>query len=1279
MATRLPEQIIELDPNVESVNARVAFEGTLEPERELVSQFIGPPRLSTEYRKKHTLQVVDVQADKGIMWVGAPDNAVKLRKKGTVTGLSKIEWRVNNTYDRRHKNKIAAVLAYEIVLEAFQIRDFSGPNGQAAELSFSILHQVEGQNPEGDRQEQLQFILPIRFVPAEARLRCAWKDAPNIILWSNHQNRHHLGDLYLSNDPVINFATSIDQLRIQLSCKEADCTFEWDLDEAAASHEGELRFGSSNRELIITNLAVRERLRIPFFLVNIQPKIPEKLNVIVAVRYPEIKPLTQKKEFVIDHLPKVPANIVIKNFRESSEWISDKTFSNDIRFIGEVELLNDSPVNSDAFFEGAVRLIGDNRMGNYLYFGRPNSDNVELNEEYGDHLRIVDLEPRQQVQLPIFARFDQLLPTELLESVFKFTVSVQEGDDKSFAFSVDQKKLETALQFSIPNTRKGDYKGPDAPIEYHLLRQVGILNRKENSSTVLANFRIGNQGNDPLGPGGVLVGNFYLSIQGFPQEELPDWLQVSLQTEFNLSKFAASNLLTQDPILIRDGEAPVRLQLNFANNAPIDYEVFRLVLYFEFTYVEIDNNAEQYTDTTAAGNLLNRAGKRERSELNLELIRQRDEFYTAIDLGTSAIVVANFHADADLNYEYLNLQSILRRYLGRKYKEESMPEAKTDFLASNVILREGNQLFAADYPDNLTQLSPPIGEFYESNYAIPNIKMILGFDTVRDIDEGMEQLEYRDKSNTLRRPSETDPLRIDKVVADLFHSLIRHFILTKGASSESLNAKQKIILTVPNTFTALHISKLRDTLQEAFTYYSGVELDEILFLSESDAVAFQYLDKWVPVNEDRVENKQAIERGERSEYILVYDIGAGTLDLTYLKKSKSFRPDGRAIEKIDVLGRMGKNTAGNYIDFVIANIVFDLVKTQYAKEGPLGRFAFDFHNPEVDMYRKQILKYWVKNEVKPRLGKLTDKQNPEPDTTILVHIEKGNMDLIFTKNLMISLVEIIQHAHFQEMLRELSTDLFDHFFKLFPQAEDYRMSQVDTLIFSGRTSQMGLLRQTVSEALQTHRDNQVHQVDMNRLAGSEATNSFLKGVVARGALRYGVHYRNQALTTVRIEDTKLYNRFGIVYGDLYRDGQPMQFVEILGPQDEPRRTRNPDETRFDSRTVFVDIHQAREIFFVQTYLTDKDDFRDEFRRNHIISDYTNILKTYLKERHFRTLDRLAFKLTLSSHQGMILTIANGSVPDDVLMVESSDNFMGGYNGRSLAYRRSMWPAINVQQ
>lgn len=153
---------------------------------------------------------------------------------------------------------------------------------------------------------------------------------------------------------------------------------------------------------------------------------------------------------------------------------------------------------------------------------------------------------------------------------------------------------------------------------------------------------------------------------------------------------------------------------------------------------------------------------------------------------------------------------------------------------------------------------------------------------------------------------------LDDIMVSTFAALANAYL------SDSRHQAGKLVVTCPNTFTPLHRERLKRCVYKAVRQPPlNIRLeDRIELISESDAVAFHYL---------RRRAREEMPRGE--ERVLVYDFGAGTLDLTLTKVTwhhgDAVYPEGWQVE-----GRLGLPVAGNHLDTLLARLIDRLLREQ---------------------------------------------------------------------------------------------------------------------------------------------------------------------------------------------------------------------------------------------------------------------------------------------------------------------------------------------------------------
>ncbi|HEX7333452.1 MAG TPA: hypothetical protein VF290_18250, partial [Pyrinomonadaceae bacterium] len=155
-------------------------------------------------------------------------------------------------------------------------------------------------------------------------------------------------------------------------------------------------------------------------------------------------------------------------------------------------------------------------------------------------------------------------------------------------------------------------------------------------------------------------------------------------------------------------------------------------------------------------------------------------------------------------------------------------------------------------------------------------------------------------------PVTSTTVPLDKMVESSLTALIDGYLLADGTDYRA----DQVIICHPNTFTPNHRQKLREIAFKAFSRRFRIQrLERLHLISESDAVAYSYCRMQMKAN-----------RGSGTERLLVYDFGAGTLDLSLIriewKKVPYCYPARWKVE-----GRIGVPVAGNHLDEILARIV----------------------------------------------------------------------------------------------------------------------------------------------------------------------------------------------------------------------------------------------------------------------------------------------------------------------------------------------------------------------
>lgn len=595
-----------------------------------------------------------------------------------------------------------------------------------------------------------------------------------------------------------------------------------------------------------------------------------------------------------------------------------------------------------------------------------------------------------------------------------------------------------------------------------------------------------------------------------------------------------------------------------------------IVCKVNFNYRPVGSSIQDESDTFEPSFL------RYSSEIEFKIEKYTGNSWLALDFGTSAMVVA-YGSGADMMRRkeeelLLDLQKSLEGQL-EKYKALEVNEKETPFLSSEILLRPDNALVASNsYQDDIVMLSPDTDCMQKNlELKIPFLKSLIGMEYLPVFHEGLNKYKYRLTSDSEEYTFKEHPISVNTILKNTYNSLFRDFIVPQIDDSEELD---KIIITVPNTFTPKHLDLIGTIIQDKFPSFRK---DYIDFVSESDAVACNYLLNRGDYNFQRMDELEHPDK----EYILVYDIGAGTTDLTYFCISQL--ENGK--KEIEIIGRLGKSTAGNYLDYVIAKII-DAVYSPDEK-------VFNFTKPGIDNRKAaHDIKVFIRNHIKPQLDNSHALQvYIQPDGRISEYDEGIGAEEFDCS-------VILEHPFMEQYLQRNSEGLIKDFFSLFQFLPDSSRTSlekgqvpIDTVLFTGRTSQFEGLRTRVKECIREWSNKAVYFTSVDEP-------DKLKNVVARGALQYALNFRDMQVSNVSFKNRNLLARYGIIYNDPENYERKL-FKEFLNPHtkpihNEPLVINGLNIYEYDTDIAnalngedpFIDLTSTPTLFFVQSFSSD---------------------------------------------------------------------------------------------
>lgn len=632
---------------------------------------------------------------------------------------------------------------------------------------------------------------------------------------------------------------------------------------------------------------------------------------------------------------------------------------------------------------------------------------------------------------------------------------------------------------------------------------------------------------------------------------------------------------------------------------------------------------DYWEDKNGLGNLNEEYKKRKSIPIIWQLHLEPNPEWLCVDYGSSAIVCRYDNEILDLKKQK---DSLFRIAEDGKFRSDTF-EGKTPFLSSDIVLhtvRDTTQstLCSQQSKDentpylNLSVCLSPTSSLIKNDVRtqLPCLKILVGneylpskpdFLTFRyarkDLNGKVETIEAKD---AMSKKEESCILKISSIFNEAYSALFKYFIYPE-TKEKTIN---KLVLTYPNTYTPAHLKVLEKIAHETFP---KVRDGYLKFVSESDAVSAYYLQNWDSFNKGR--------NISEDETVLVYDMGAGTLDITLFSKRKN---ENGKIE-VNILGKIGTGKAGNYLDYIISEIINE--KVPDAIKGP--RTVSTTSVPDVQTLNERLdLKQTVKDIIKPNL---------KTDVELSCGPSKFNSSIILEDNRFVEFLDQVTYGIITQLLSYIND----------------RNLVIDTVLMSGRSCRLETLQKALKNTL-----NKIGCTDA-RIVKFKSNGDKEKTVVVEGAMARASLF-SSAESPVQIRSRRLYASYGLVYQKL---GGTYKYTELLKSSDFPFISDNTNLNDFESNNVeVIGTASAGCIKLIQTYLSPKD---TEFAYNNKDFEFISEMEEY-DMADFDGRDRLNVRLKLDYKNNISLYV-NGRIS-----IGSSPK---GVDLSSEITKRSIWP------
>jgi hypothetical protein len=501
-------------------------------------------------------------------------------------------------------------------------------------------------------------------------------------------------------------------------------------------------------------------------------------------------------------------------------------------------------------------------------------------------------------------------------------------------------------------------------------------------------------------------------------------------------------------------------------------------------YFEDDNN--NFDPTHPAAHLIEYPAPK----MSLTLAAPRCRSWVCVDNGTSAVVAMKREGGED---EVINLNRIQKNLLISESKGDYRQyEENSRFITSMLMFKPGGKLNSNTIMDSFYRFSPTEDEAIgNTQFISPPMKSIIGHNEIYNkwlnINDRNQIIQYTNEDGE-QITADDIVLSPSKAIEKSYDQLLNYY-MPEG--------EYNVVFTYPNKLSRFHVNQLRKNYRTRFPN------TELLDISESDAALLSYI------------TSGHFEIRPNSEtYILIYDMGAGTLDISYAKVT--INKD--LSRTVDVLGKTGSNTGGNYLDYIIAKILCLGNKTRedlYLRKSGVESFA---------------LKNKIADIIKPALSNF-----PE------------NVDNIDVKGVQIEYdcSSILNSDLVREYILECTEGIITDFKSYLPN----KLDRVDKVVFTGRASQFKPIINKLKIILNVN-DTQIVQFDDPQQA---------KEIVANGAIKYAALFARG--NAIKFHNRNLYSSFGIIYQDEF---EKEKYLPLL----HPIQNKHKDSVHDNNLTIF---------------------------------------------------------------------------------------------------------------
>ncbi len=435
-----------------------------------------------------------------------------------------------------------------------------------------------------------------------------------------------------------------------------------------------------------------------------------------------------------------------------------------------------------------------------------------------------------------------------------------------------------------------------------------------------------------------------------------------------------------------------------------------------------------------------------------------NEEWLSLDFGTSAIAMARGHRDELSSNSIIDLPPLFQNR-----KDKDAPK----FVSSAVMINIKDKPTEITDPEFVRIGVDDMALYQEGNIVLPTVKRLIGYEDY-PLERDIMILQNNKKVKT-------NILKVDSLLQVIYSSCIDTGLKGRNDYEDQKTIKQvkKLVITVPNIFTDFIKGKIK-------SMFNPGQFRKRELISESDAVLCYY----------EYNRAKLTDKYPEDENVLIYDMGAGTLDITLANLKYKRDEEGNKKCEINILYRIGTYLGGNNIDFIFANFLKNKIKEILKKNAPKKIHDTDKFEEIVNslLIDDITLKTKIKDEFKISISKHGSVKIPNETFQEV----KGNEDYykLIPDEFILNMSDLEKDELMEEFYRMNTKEVFDIIHR------NIKLPTIHKIIFSGRSVEFKGIKERVINNIKKY----TQVIETIKLEGNE-----LKYAVSLGAIIYATN------------------------------------------------------------------------------------------------------------------------------------------------------------------------------